>query len=381
MLSMTMPRTLSVVSLLIASSVAWVGAPSVPPRSPSSDCAGGAVIAPVSAHPTITGSTVFTYVGTDGLEFSQTAPPPGFDPLTASAAALKEAGFPDRPALPSALADWTSNVADYKGSNIVGGVLCERADRSDRLSISSQSVVPASSVGHTGHTFWSGYKNVGSGGGYYGKVVGHFEQPSVSNTANAAMTSWLGLADGGNSKSVLLQAGTVNDVGSPTVGTPFWEIYCTWSTVCNGIIYPPGAGKAGPGDDVSVLVSFDGAHLPTPIARFQVAINGVLQLNVSTASLPSGATTGGSALYITERFTSPLRNIPTFALMGFSSLRTYSTWNGTIAANWGDQPYFAYEMTRNGAFYTPPCSTNSNILMYPGYTSRTGFYNFFCRAS
>lgn len=297
-----------------------VGSPSAVPSSfgrsaISPTCSNGDTPIPlVGSARTPTGSIVYSYAASGGLTFTQTAPPRDFNPLTASVAALREAGFPPRPsskAVAAVQTDWADQVGGYKGSAITGDAFCMQPVREDNSpKADGPGATPDSSVGHTGHTFWSGYKNVGVGGGAYQKVVGHFRQPVVSSTSNAAMLNWLGLMDG-NAKSVLLQAGTVNDVSSPTRGSVFWEPYCTFSNLCKGILYPSGVAgaEAAGGSDVSVSVSFNPGSMPGPTAIFQVAVNGVLRLNITTQTLPSGMTTGGSAAYITERVTGPPREI------------------------------------------------------------------------
>lgn len=77
----------------------------------------------------------------------------------------------------------------------------------------------------------------------------------------------------------------------------------------------------------------------------------------------------------------PGRNIPNFGTLRFSLVRTYATWDGSVYDWWGDQAYRSYEMTSDGAFYTPPCSNSTRILVYPTYVSASAFNNNFCRAS
>ena len=66
-------------------------------------------------------------------------------------------------------------------------------------------------------------------------------------------------------------------------------------------------------------------------AYFQVAINGTLDIN-ATDPIKSGVT-GGVADFITERTGGD--NIPTSKAIVWSALRTYASYNGGTAVNFG----------------------------------------------
>ncbi|WP_161632031.1 G1 family glutamic endopeptidase [Nakamurella lactea] len=310
------------------------------------------------------GGHSYLYTTPTGESFTQLMPPTSFDPLKASDDALIRYGYTPRPVDPVELDAWLAEAGGYRQAADEAPIFC-KMPRPDPFA-----AIPST---HTATTFWSGEENTVGG---YQRAVGDFIQPSVTNTTNSSMLNWVGLT-GSGSKHVLIQAGTVNEPGNPSVGYPFWELYCTWSPSCNGY-QPDKRYTATHGTHVSISVSYNPA---THLSYYHVRFNNVLRINVQYL-IPAGSVSGASALYIGERVLGPpQRNLPTFALMQWLNLRTFPVWNQSTYTYFGDQAHTNIEMSKNGTFYTVPPCTNANILMYPTQQSRTGFYNVFCRAS
>jgi hypothetical protein len=59
-------------------------------------------------------------------------------------------------------------------------------------------------------------------------------------------------------------------------------------------------------------------------------------------------------------------------------LQTYAAYDSSTSVPFGSQNYYATEMTADGDFYSPPCTANPNILMYPADVSSEGFVNYSC---
>jgi hypothetical protein len=348
-------------------------------------CPGGTLLTAVSAHRLPAGSTAYTYVLPDGRSFVNTAPPAGFNIATASSALLAELHLPPRPtgAVASAVAtkDRQAQVSPFSRSAISGSdTFCATANTiteppavtpgtatAGQRAAGSAGAVPQASVGHTGSTTWSGYDLKS---GPYHRAVGHFTQPTTDTSARA-MSTWIGLNSASNGR--LVQAGAGDGTG-PNGGALFWELYCSPNPGdCNSPqIYSQ--FTAYPGDDVSVNVAYDNSH----ISYYQVAINGALDINTSWP-MRSDSSTGAIAEFITERTSG--YSIPyTYEPIVFSGARTYAAWNSSVSVPFGSQSFYAYEMTSDGGFYTPPCSANSHILMYPSNVASGGFQNNYCHS-
>lgn len=366
--------------LAVAAAVALVGlaepsasaARSASTRSESAAlCPGGTLLTAVSARRLPAGSTAYKYELPDGTSFENVAPPPGFNPATASNALLTELNFPRRPAGAAAMKAWDAQVAPFGKSGISRSEeFCEeRAGAEPEAATAGQhaaGVAPMASVGHQGTTGFSGYE---LRDGPYQKVVGHFTQPHVSAANGGTMSDWIGL-NGTGSGGRLIQAGA----DSP-LGRLFWELYCSGgsSSGCNAA-QTESTYTASPGDDVSVSVSYNPATL---LSYYAVAINGVERVNVQY-QMKSGSNSGHVADFLTERPAgSP---IPLFGSVQFSSSRTYTVWNSDTSVPFGSQDFYSYEMTENGSFYAPPCSTSSDILMYANDITSGGFENNFCNS-
>ena len=340
-------------------------------------CPGGTLLTAVSARRLPAGSTAYTYKLQDGTSFESIAHPAGFNPATASSALLTELNLPQRPAGAAARRAWDAQVAPFSRSRISGaGQFCENKSIAEPEAATAEpksataeqpavSAAPLASAG--GYTSFSGYELQS---GRYEKVVGHFKQPSVSAGNGGRMSDWIGLNGTTNgSGDRLIQAG----MDSP-LGRPFWELYCSGgsSSGCNSA-QVDSRSAASPGADVTVSVSFNPATL---MSYYAVSINGAEVVNVEY-QMRKGSHSGDVADFLTERPSgSP---IPLFGTIQFSGSRTYTVWNSNTSVPFGSQKIYAYEMTNNGVFYAPPCSTSSHIMMYPNHITSGGFANNFCR--
>jgi hypothetical protein len=337
-------------------------------------CPGGTLLTAVSAQRLPAGSMAYTYELPDGTSFENVAPPAGFNFATASNALLTELNLPQRPSGAAARKAWEAQVAPFGKFGISRAEeFCERAPAEQEPATAGQpavGMVALPSVGHAGHTFWSGYE---LRSGPYQKAVGHFRQPSVS-VSSRAISSWVGL-NGTGSGGRLIQAGAGNGYGNYG-GALFWELYCSAGSRsgCNSAQISS-RYYASPGNTVSVSVSYNPKTL---MSYYAVAINGVERINVEY-KMRSGSNSGHVADFITERTLGDV--IPTFTSIPFSASRTYKVWNSNTSVPFGSQGYFAYEMTNNGSYYAPSCSASSHILIYPNKVSSGGFVNNFCRGA
>jgi len=326
-----------------------------------------------SAHRLPAGSTAYTYKLLDGTSFESIAPPTGFNPATASSALLTELNLPRRPAGAVARRSWDAQVAPFSKSKISGATqFCENKSIAEPKSVTATQpavgTVPAATAGGT--RSFSGYEWQS---GTYEKAVSHFTQPRVAGIGS--FSDWVGLngtalVNGSNSADRLIQAG----VDSP-LGRPFWELYCSGGSKdgCNSAQIDSN-NIASPGANVSVSVSFNPA---TRLSYYAVSINGTQVVNVQYL-MQRGSHSGDVADFMTERGPggSP---IPYFATIQFSGWNAYRVWNSNTPVAFGSQKVYADEMSFNGVFYAPPCSTNSNIMMYPNRITSSGFLNNFCR--
>jgi hypothetical protein len=334
-------------------------------------CPGGTLLTAVSARRLPAGSTTYTYHLPGGTSFESIAPPASFNPATASSALLAELNLPPRPTGAAARRAWAAQVAPFSRSTISGASqFCENQSIAEPNSVTAgQPAMSAAPDGNSaaGTFSFSGYELQS---GPYEKAVGNFTQPRADGANGGTMSDWIGLngtTKGGADR--LIQAG----VDSP-LGRPFWELYCSGGSKdgCNAAQIDS-RNLAGPGANVSVSVSFNPATL---MSYYAVSINGKEVVNVQYR-MKSGSHSGDVVDFLTERPEgSP---IPQFGTIQFSSSRTYTVWNSNKSVPFGKaKNIHADEMTENGAYYRPPCSTSSRILMYPNDITSGGFKNNFC---
>jgi hypothetical protein len=363
-------------SVLAAGALVALAAPTASAArsaSAGSECQGGTWLSPVSAQRLPAGVTAYTYDLPDGTTFENIAPPSGFNSATASSTLLSELNIPARPTGAAAMKTWEAQVAPFTKSGISRSekfCAMDSTEPEPEAAIAGQSAVsaaPLSLVGHSGTTSFSGYE---LRSGSYHRVVGRFVQPATG-TDLRSMSSWVGLNTYDGSKGRLIQDGAGNEASYG--GSPFWEEYCGGgsSDGCNAPVIDFSA-SARPGNTVSMNVAYNG-HT----AYFQVAINGILDINATDKIIKSGVT-GGVADFMTERTGGD--NIPTSKQITWSALRTYASYSSSTFVPFGSQKYYADEMTTNGNYYSPSCK-NTHVLMYPGDVSREGFVNYYCRST
>lgn len=140
----------------------------------------------------------------DGMGIVSMTPPPGFDPLTASAARLAEYGYPPRPSGGQALVSWRAMVRNANFG----------PPASYSYLVSEPAALPPPSVRvNPRNPIWAG--NVATGHTYK-DVYANWLEPKIhsSTCSSAAESTWVGL--GGWGTQTLAQAGTA--VGEGSVG-------------------------------------------------------------------------------------------------------------------------------------------------------------------
>ena len=161
-------------------------------RSDTTDAAGGRVIT----------------FAVDGHEIQQRIAPPGFDPVTASAAQLVTYGFPPRPTPPADSSAWVQAMSHFTHSVstppcIMDGVRASFSPTNPSIN-------------------WSGVEAYTNISVKYTEMQGYFYQPATEPTACAApyaASIWVGL--GGDNGQGLLQTGTEMDY----FGSGIWPWY------------------------------------------------------------------------------------------------------------------------------------------------------------
>jgi hypothetical protein len=183
-------------------------------------------------------------------------PPPGFDPLTATASTLQEYGFPPRPTDAEALAAWTTamqHAIDYLPPLSVPSSVLHKLP-------SKSSSKPQDAEPPTGHSVlysnnWAGHimPNGDEGNADFKSSLATWTQPSVPG--NSGYTNYQNAPDAsfwdGIGTTDLIQAGA-DSISTSTASYHFWiEDYplgTTWET------NPP----LSAGDIVYVSVTYNG---------------------------------------------------------------------------------------------------------------------------
>jgi hypothetical protein len=163
-------------------------------------------------------------INVGALPTQRSGPPIGFNPVTASDAALKEYGFPARPSDPTALQEW-DNVMQHAKTYV-----------KPVLSQSTTSVSPNGSG--TGNT-QAGYaveENQKLGLSAFNSVYGQWVQ--TSQTAPISFVGyWVGL--GGIDNGNLVQAGCASEIPSATVrANNLLSNYAFFAEFYNGNVWP-----------------------------------------------------------------------------------------------------------------------------------------------
>lgn len=283
------------------------------------------------------GGAVYDFLDGQGNIIETSVPPTGWSPAAASAAELVRYDIPERPTLSSALADWTSQFADFKPLAVMNSPCVSDASRA----------TPSSSN-------WGGELN--TGGAYYQAVQGQFVVGGAANQScgnSATVTQWVGI--GGYNTGGLIQAGV--DGRGANGRTQSWYEYLTSGTgSVNQIYYGPGFAV---GDRAYIHVDWEASK---SWAHFiiQNVTNGATAATV-TKPLGSGFYDGSTAEGITERLTvngglTPLADHYQENFDSYQVQDTGGTWhNGNAVAS--------YPLTDAG---------KENI---GGWTSQTSFYS------
>lgn len=208
----------------------------------------------VTVRPTVTrlrgGGVETTYQLPDGQTMTTTTPSAGFNPLTASAAQLRQYGFPSRPANPSALRGWTTAMAAYRSDVPPVGPL--------RV---ATSVRPSESYA-TYYTNWAGYSagNINGTANTYVAVKADLTIPSTTSCSNSnGLGFWIGLG-GTNGADNLVQQGVEcgnTALGSGSAYRAFTEFantaapvvfcgYASWTFAVGHVIYQNMSFEASP---------------------------------------------------------------------------------------------------------------------------------------
>jgi len=138
------------------------------------------------------------YLGDSADSGWVTVPPADFDPEKASNAELVEYGYPERPLLPEAYAQWIDETSLV--SPMLPQVFC--------LNSYAETESPVMAI-YTSHN-WAGYVAQGVTGSYIG-LEADYVQPGYKSTActGAQMASWIGLGGTQSGTDGLIQMGTV----------------------------------------------------------------------------------------------------------------------------------------------------------------------------
>lgn len=153
----------------------------------------------------VNGATVRFYVA-----------PKGFDPSTATAAALDEYGFPPRPTEATALSRWQNQMSAWNGSVTPPPFLAETHTSNDSVTYGN----------------WSGYAVTG-GADTYTHAEAWFIQPTFgsSRCSTNAESTWAGIGGYYGSSDDLAQDGTAHNEPGIGDGQAWWEIVPGYNAV------------------------------------------------------------------------------------------------------------------------------------------------------
>lgn len=149
-----------------------------------------------------------------GVTVEQLIPPRRFRPLTASAAVLDQYGFPPRPAGGPALADWTAEMADWRGSGPAAPFLTASPARTHAVSDTDIS----------GN--WAGYV-AESRSRRFTQAEGWYYEPSAhrSRCRPADESTWAGLGGWKDGDKPLAQNGTAIGMPGMSDHQAWWEFW------------------------------------------------------------------------------------------------------------------------------------------------------------
>jgi Peptidase A4 family len=233
-----------------------------------------------------------------------TAPPEGFDPLTASDDRLADYGFPPRPdktSMPTEYANWARAMAASKTrlipqleqTNIFHGPAVLTSESN------SEQKGPLQSYNWSGYVDSSGAKSYGSSSFYYAEsnMIVPFAQPAYGTCTGIYdyAYSWVGI-DGWSGSNDILQGGIEFDaLCSLGVQVTYYSAFYEW--------YPGGEVHItnfpiAPGDDIFV----DAWHTSSTKAQVYISnYNTGMAVQVGFSAPAGTKLIGNSAEWITER--------------------------------------------------------------------------------
>jgi hypothetical protein len=253
-------------------------------------------------------------------------PPSGFDPLTASAQELAQAGFPDRPTDPVLLARYQRFFNRTKGKF----QYIEPTFRVDPTISTHTNKGSTTGAGTETSDNWSGGVVYAPSGQSFKWVQGDWVVPNVYPTAQNQWqycANWIGL-DGDGSKDVC-QAGmlcSVFESGNSITRNiyPWHEWYPSSSVEITNL-------NISPGDMISMVIcTAKGVGSTTATIYFGNQTSGISTSYQITA--PSGTTlSGNSAEWIVETpvVNGVLSDMPDYGQVFFSTCEAYLT-NGSL---------------------------------------------------
>jgi Peptidase A4 family len=185
------------------------------------------------------GGTAISYRMPHGKIARNIVPPAGFRPETATAAQLKEYGFPPRPADRAQLARWNFHMARWKGAVKPTSFLAITHSRADTETSGN----------------WAGYVAQDYSGiqsdELFTEAGGSWNEVSIysSRCSTTSEVTWVGLGGWASGDLPLAQAGT--GYGVPGMGSHqvWWELYP------NNNITPINFNTS-PGSDISVSAAY-----------------------------------------------------------------------------------------------------------------------------
>ena len=304
------------------------------------------------------GSTIFPSFRVGSVIVTPTPSHPGFNPLTASNAALRANGYPERPH--GTKPKWWIQAVSH--AHWVYPRFTSHAHHQPGSPSAVKST--ASNASGSDSSNWAG--NIDNNGGHFTSIVAQWTVPSASSPCDTNVYSsiWPGIGSGQSSSSTLLQAGSEQDITWEYVqhyGYKSFPTYYLWWEA-----YPYNAQQqinigVNPSNNIFVNVAYYGNNT----AHYYVKNNTTGTTTSFNISF-SGGFTGYNAEWITERTEEngsypPLTN---FSQMNFSDANAAqgSTWKGV--GQWSH--YFS-------VMQDPFNDDTEQVDAYPGAISGNGF--------
>jgi hypothetical protein len=159
------------------------------------------------------GSAVQYNLG-NGVTVQQLIPPPGFQPLTASAAELDQYGFPPRPSGGTALAQWQQEMTGWAGSGPSAPFLTASPAHTSAYSDSETD------------SNWAGYVAQATSPIFTHAEAWYYEPSSgASRCSSTSESTWAGLGGWAQGDEPLAQNGTAIGVPGMSAHQAWWEFW------------------------------------------------------------------------------------------------------------------------------------------------------------